>query len=57
MFLRHVIVFSFIALLAGCAGIGSRESVEGQGNPVQWKQHKDQLSSIDGWQIEGKVGV
>ena len=57
MFLRHVIVFSFIALLAGCAGIGSRESVEGQGNPAQWKQHKDQLSSIDGWQIEGKVGV
>src|SRR3989344_515472 len=57
MFLRHFIVFSFIALLAGCAGIGSRESVEGQGNPAQWKQHKDQLSSIDGWQIEGKVGV
>ena len=57
MFLRHIIVFSFIALLAGCAGIGSRESVEGQGNPAQWKQHKDQLSSIDGWQIEGKVGV
>ena len=57
MFLRHVVIFSFIALLAGCAGIGSRESVEGQGNPAQWKQHKDQLSSIDGWQIEGKVGV
>ncbi|AZE82148.1 Outer membrane lipoprotein LolB [Pseudomonas orientalis] len=57
MFLRHVIVFSFIALLAGCAGFGSRESVEGQGNPAQWQQHKDQLSSIDGWQIEGKVGV
>ena len=57
MFLRHVIVFSFIALLAGCAGFGARESVEGQGNPAQWKQHKDQLSSIDGWQIEGKVGV
>ena len=57
MFLRHVIVFSFIALLAGCAGFGARESVEGQGNPAQWKQHKDQLSSIDGWQIEGKVGI
>ncbi len=57
MFLRHFIVFSFIALLAGCAGFGTRESVEGQGNPAQWQQHKDQLSSIDGWQIEGKVGV
>lgn len=57
MFLRHFIVFSFIALLAGCAGFGARESVEGQGSPAQWKQHKAQLSSIDGWQIEGKVGV
>ena len=57
MFLRHVVVFSLIALLAGCAGVGTRESVEGQGNPAQWKQHKDQLASIDGWQIEGKVGV
>src|SRR3989344_1937232 len=57
MFLRHFIVFSFIALLAGCAGFGARESVEGQGNPAQWKQHKDQLSSIDGWQISGKVGI
>ena len=57
MFLRHVVVFSLIALLAGCAGFGARESVEGQGNPAQWKQHKSQLASIDGWQIEGKVGV
>ncbi|MGH8369189.1 MAG: lipoprotein insertase outer membrane protein LolB, partial [Pseudomonas sp.] len=32
MFLRHVIVFSFIALLAGCSGLGTRESVEGPGN-------------------------
>ncbi|KAI1696703.1 outer membrane lipoprotein lolB domain-containing protein [Ditylenchus destructor] len=43
MFLRHIIIFSFIA----CS----------PGNPAQWKQHKDKLSSIDGWQIEGKVGV
>ena len=57
MFLRHIIVFSFIALLAGCAGFGTRESVEGPGNPAQWTQNKAQLSSIDGWQIDGKVGV
>ena len=57
MFLRHVIVFSFIALLAGCAGIGARESVEGQGNPAQWREHKQQLSGLDGWQIDGKVGI
>lgn len=33
MFLRHLIVFSFIALLAGCSGFGTRESVEGHGSP------------------------
>jgi len=57
MLLRHVIVFSFIALLAGCAGIGSHEAVQGQGNAKQWQAHKRQLSSLDGWQINGKVGI
>lgn len=57
MFLRHVIVFSLIALLAGCAGFGARESVQGQGNPAQWRQHKDQLTGLDGWQINGKIGI
>jgi len=57
MLLRHVIVFSFIALLAGCAGIGSQEAVQGQGNAKQWQAHKQQLSSLDGWQINGKVGI
>ena len=57
MFLRHVIVFSLIALLAGCAGFTSREALQGQGNPAQWREHKAQLSSLDGWQISGKVGI
>ncbi|EJL02531.1 MULTISPECIES: lipoprotein insertase outer membrane protein LolB [Pseudomonas] len=57
MFLRHFIVFSFIALLAGCAGFGARESVQGQGNQVQWREHKAQLSGLDGWQIDGKIGI
>jgi outer membrane lipoprotein LolB len=57
MLLRHVIVFSFIALLAGCAGIGSHEAVQGQGDAKLWQAHKQQLSSLDGWQINGKVGI
>lgn len=57
MFLRHIIVFSFIALLAGCAGFSARESVGGHGNPAQWREHKQQLSSLDGWQINGKIGI
>lgn len=57
MFLRHVIAFSFIALLAGCSSFGSRESVEGHGNPAQWREHKQQLTGLDGWQINGKIGI
>ncbi|WP_342654457.1 lipoprotein insertase outer membrane protein LolB [Pseudomonas sp. F3-2] len=57
MLLRHVVVFSLIALLAGCAGVTSREAVQGQGNASQWRVNKEQLSSLDGWQINGKVGI
>lgn len=57
MFLRHVIVFSFIALLAGCSGFGTRESVEGHGSPAQWAVNKQQLTALDGWQIDGKIGI
>ena len=57
MFLRHVIVFSLIALLAGCAGFGARESVQGQGNAAQWRQHKELLTGLDGWHINGKIGI
>ncbi len=57
MFLRHLITFSLIALLAGCAGFGSKEAVQGQGSPQLWKEHKAQLSTLDGWQINGKVGI
>ena len=57
MFLRHIIVFSFIALLAGCAGFGARESVEGHGDPASWREHKQQMTALDGWQIDGKIGI
>ncbi|NBA94941.1 lipoprotein insertase outer membrane protein LolB [Pseudomonas sp. R5(2019)] len=57
MFLRYVITFSLIALLAGCAGLGPREALEGHGNPQQWRAHKAHLTQLDGWQISGKVGI
>lgn len=55
--LRHLLVFSLIALLAGCAGFTSREAVEGQGNPADWQAHKKQITQLDGWQINGKIGI
>ena len=55
--LRHLVVFSLVAVLAGCAGFGARESVEGHGSPALWSAHKQQLTRLDGWQISGKVGI
>ena len=55
--LRHLLVFSLIALLAGCAGLTSHEALEGQGDPAQWKAHKEQITQLDGWQINGKIGI
>lgn len=57
MFLRHCITFTLIAVLAGCTSFGSREALQGQGSPQLWREHKQQLSTLDGWQINGKVGI
>ncbi|WP_068829829.1 lipoprotein insertase outer membrane protein LolB [Pseudomonas sp. BMS12] len=54
---RHALVFSLITLLAGCAGLTSREAVEGQGDAKLWQAHKAQVAALDGWQINGKVGI
>ena len=54
---RQLIVISLLALLTGCAGLTNREAIEGQGNPQLWKAHKAQISALDAWQINGKVGI
>ncbi|MCU1716352.1 lipoprotein insertase outer membrane protein LolB [Pseudomonas sp. 5P_3.1_Bac2] len=56
-YLRHLILCGLLATLAGCAGFGTHESLEGQGNSQTWKEHKAQLSKLDAWQINGKVGI
>ncbi|WP_298183145.1 lipoprotein insertase outer membrane protein LolB [uncultured Pseudomonas sp.] len=57
MLARHLIIFSLITLLAGCAGLTSREALEGQGNAQSWQAHKQHVSGLDAWQINGKVGI
>ncbi len=57
MQLRTLLIISTLLFLAGCAGFASKESVIGQGNPAAWKAHKQQIDGIDGWQINGKIGI
>lgn len=54
---RQFFVLALIALLAGCAGLTSREALEGLGNPAQWRAHKQEIGALDAWQISGKVGI
>lgn len=54
---RNLLVPLLALLLAGCAGLGPRESLEGLGNAGQWQEHKGRISLIDGWQISGKIGI
>ncbi|MES2821043.1 MAG: lipoprotein insertase outer membrane protein LolB [Pseudomonadota bacterium] len=56
-FLRTLSVIVLLALLGGCAGFGSREVLQGQGDPTRWQAHKLQLAALDAWQIDGKVGI
>ena len=57
MLLRHCLTFALLALLAGCAGLGPKEAVQGQGTPQAWRDHKTQTALVDGWEITGKVGI
>jgi len=57
MHLRHLIAIGCLALLSGCAGLTSHETLSGQGNPAQWQAHKTQASQLNGWQISGKLGI
>ncbi|MGY8821030.1 MAG: lipoprotein insertase outer membrane protein LolB [Pseudomonadales bacterium] len=55
--MRNLLTLTLALLLAGCAGLGPQESVEGPGNAEDWKTHKAHISEIDGWQISGKIGI
>ena len=54
--------FNFIALgilltLSGCSYFSSQEQLSGSGQPSAWQAHKQQLTPIDAWQINGKLGI
>lgn len=57
MLLRNCFALLLVTLLAGCAGLGPQEAVQGQGTAQGWRAHKTEVAAIDGWEISGKVGI
>lgn len=57
MLARSLTIMLMLALLAGCAGVGQREALQGHGDAKQWSAHKARVAALDGWQISGKVGI
>ncbi|MDO9320694.1 MAG: lipoprotein insertase outer membrane protein LolB [Pseudomonas sp.] len=57
MSFRLVLAACCLALLSGCAGLTSHETLSGQGDSALWQQHKDQVSQLNGWEISGKMGL
>ncbi|MCY1396221.1 Outer-membrane lipoprotein LolB precursor [compost metagenome] len=57
MRLKNLLAAAALLTLAGCAGIGTQEALQGQGDAATWKAHKMQIAALDGWQIDGKVGI
>ncbi|GGM13019.1 outer-membrane lipoprotein LolB [Pseudomonas asuensis] len=55
--IRFFLITALLAFLAGCAGQVTHETVEGHGNAAAWKAHKERITTLDGWQINGKVGI
>ncbi|TBU88346.1 lipoprotein localization factor LolB [Stutzerimonas kirkiae] len=54
---RTLLIALLSLLLAGCAGLGPREAVEGTGNMQDWQIHKGRITPLDGWQVSGKIGI
>jgi len=51
------LLLSMGLLLSGCSLFGPREAVEGPGDPAAWQLHREQITRLDAWQLNGKVGI
>lgn len=57
MSFRLLLAACCLALLSGCAGLTSHETLSGKGDPALWQSHKDHVSQLNGWEISGKIGL
>lgn len=48
---------SMLLVLSGCSQFSAKEQLTGSGQASSWQAHKQQITPIDAWQINGKLGI
>ena len=48
---------SLLLTLSGCSHFGTQEQLSGSGEASSWQSHKQQITPVDAWQINGKIGI
>lgn len=51
------LTFSLLLMLSGCSHFASQEQLTGSGQADSWHTHKQQITPLDAWQINGKLGI
>ena len=46
-----------LLMLSGCSQFTAQEQLSGNGQTDSWHAHKKQLTPVDAWQINGKLGI
>lgn len=49
--------FSLLLTLGGCSHFTAQEQLSGSGQALSWQTHKQQITPVDAWQINGKLGI
>src|SRR5699024_3327359 len=48
---------SLLLTLSGCSHFSTQEQLSGSGQASSWQSHKQQITPVDAWQINGKIGI
>ncbi len=52
-----LLTFTLLLALGGCNHFASKEQLTGSGQAKSWQTHKQQITPLDAWQINGKLGI
>ncbi|QEY58213.1 outer membrane lipoprotein LolB [Pseudomonas sp. C27(2019)] len=53
----NLVTLSVLLTLTGCSHFSSKEQLSGSGQASSWQAHKQQITPLDAWQINGKLGI